>query len=113
MYCYNVIDGIVVRRTYRKRKLKCTDDVKRLVQELVPDANVMCLTEEHKDDSLFAATCGLAELSEDAVENEWFVSYDNSNVLALALLSVIEKESAWKVLQDETVFDEWIKRKVR
>lgn len=114
MYCFNVVDGCVIERTFRK---KCRDDsaLVKMVRELVPNAIVATYSEFTSETypTLYEACCALTEYAEDIGERNWFVSVTERNVEALAIVRVIDVTSQWKVLMDKDTFEEWVKTNVR
>lgn len=113
MYYYNVVDDVVVKRSFRYRKMCTDEELAKQIAEKIPNSKVMYLQEECSEESLYRACCELTEYSEEAATCNWFVSTTCSNILALALLCVIENYHLWKVLMDENDFNEWIQRSVR
>ena len=51
--------------------------------------------------------------AEDLSDIVWYESIDQENVLALALIHVIDTTRNWALLQDKGAFEEWLKTKVR
>lgn len=109
MYCCNVIDDVVINRTFRKK----SDDIEHIICKHVPDAKVYTLIGNNEECTLLEMCRKLVEVSEDTIGNNWFASDNQLTVHALALLNIIETYRLWSVLQDESTFEKWVEGRIR
>lgn len=114
MYCYKVVDDVILDRKFRK---KCSTDkeIVEMVKECTGDDKVLpaCDFVEDTFPDMYTACKELTCLADEFDEYEWFVSMDNPYVLAAAILRIFSKEKLWEVMQDKAVFEEWVRKNVR
>lgn len=108
MYCYNVIDDVIVGVVFRKK----SGDIKHTILEHIPSARV-CVKFGNTGDTLLSCCRDLVSVSEDTEGMNWFASDDKYTAQALAVLCIIESFKCWNVLQDEEIFEKWIEGRIR
>lgn len=114
MYCYKVVDDIILDRKFRK---KCSTDseVVQLVKESTGEDKILSACDFIEDSfaDMYDACKQLTCLADEFEEYEWFVAVDNPYILAAAILRVFSKKKLWAVMQDKETFDEWVSKNVR
>lgn len=114
MFCYRVVDDCVVRREFKK-KFTTDEELSRFIVCNMGTKKVAGLAEFpiSNTNDLFDACKEATVYAEDLFDIVWYESIDQENVLALALIHVIDTTRNWALLQDKGAFEEWLKTKVR
>jgi hypothetical protein len=84
-----------------------------MVHSITKAENVFYVDQVYEYDDLYKACCALSEFAEDVAHYSWFVSLNDKNIVALAIISVLENNHLWRLLMDETEFYTWVKDRVR
>lgn len=114
MFCYRVVDDCIVKREFKK-KFTTDEELSRFITCNMGAKKVASIAKFpiSNTDDLFEACKEATVHAEDLSDIIWYESIDQPNVLALALVHVIDATRNWAVLQDRDAFDEWLKTRVR